>query len=179
MHKSRVLGYQCRNNELPHYQKYILINPAYFNICDGFILICNLHSKNSIFYIESQIENILRGRLSTEPPNILVLVNHEENGKMTFENQNNLEFLSTAIGQKFKLKLYNIDLSKSNLINKPMIEKFLTSVSLRKIKPENKPKKSRASFFFSNTKCFKEKNHTVSRKQVSLSQVDLTCSSRD
>jgi hypothetical protein len=87
--------------------------------------------------VHRELEKIINDRTSHELPNILIIANEYEKAIMNKEHLNNLDYLNQTILRRFDLPLFTINLAKSDLINCG-VEKFLTNVSLKKLKRQRK-----------------------------------------
>ena len=106
---------------------------AYYNICDVFLIVCNPNDSKSINFVESQIENIITRRVSTEIPNILITLNdYEKSIKYPFHK--NIDHFKSIFSRKFNLS-HNLDITQTSLINSHLID-FLINVSLDKGKKQ-------------------------------------------
>jgi len=141
---------------------------TYFNICDGFILICNKNSLDSISFVETQIENILKGRMSTEGVNIFVIVNEERTNDC--EDVDYLSNLDVLLTRKYNIRVNLMDLSKVSLSSDSNLEKFLTNVSLKK-STRHKKQNSNSNYIVKKEKPLYNKGNV---KQLNLSLRDIS-----
>ncbi len=105
--------------------------------------------------MQRELEKIINARTSDELPNVLIIANEYENAMMNKEHLNNIEYLNQTILKRFDLPLFTINLSKSELINCG-VEKFLTNVSLKKVKRQRKKGRTNIDHI-DCTKVFREK----------------------
>lgn len=132
-------------------------NLAYYKICNGFVLICDLSSINSILFLDNQIQNIFNW--SNNHKNIFIVVN---NNKVDVKNEKNVKTgnlkLLEGILDKYSLRTKTIFCSAKedvvgnviendndftlllNNFNKFVVSCFL-NIQTRKSKKKTKKKK--------------------------------------
>jgi len=143
---------------------------TYFNICDGFVIICNLNNINSMAFMENQIEIILNGRLNMEGVNIFAIVNEERKQSNLINNY--VEYLSNLnllLTRKYNIKLHFMDLSQLDLSSNNNLEKFLINISLKK----NSTSRHRKLNSIANS-AVKRENMKGTVKQLNLSLRDIS-----
>ncbi len=107
--------------------KHILIL-AYYKICNGFIMVCDISIFDSIKFLEKQIEKIIK--ISSSYNNIHLYVNMKEDSKVE-EFYHNLNYINT-FAEKYFIKPNFVNLSEYDNKKDKLFESFITNSLIKK-----------------------------------------------
>ena len=107
---------------------------AYFKICGGFILICDVSIYESINFLEKQIEKIIKSSNSSNNIHLFVNLREEFNPEDYYHNLETIKNLA----ERYSIKPNYVNLNEYNNKKDRLFDRFINSSLIKKTSKKTK-----------------------------------------
>jgi hypothetical protein len=101
---------------------------AYFKICNGFILICDVSTYESIKFLEKQIAKIIKSSKSCYNIQLFVNLREEFNPEEYYHNLDTLKNMA----DRYSIKPNYVNLSEYKIKNDRLFDRFISNSLIKK-----------------------------------------------